>query len=108
MGRRNDAPWRNACIDLYGDWCRRCKRTGVQADHMIPRAHGGPSVVENGLMLCPQCHDLKTNHKILIDYDWLTPEQVAWLQDNYYAFWDETGEVHGMRRRIFNKRKTHT
>lgn len=104
MGRRNDSQWRNECIALYGDWCRRCKRTGVQMDHMIPRSHGGPSVVENGLLLCRDCHQDKTDHKLLVKYEWLTVEQVEWLKVNGYAWWDDEGEVHGERRRIFAPR----
>jgi len=110
VGRRNDAPWRNECIALYGDWCRRCKRTGVQMDHMIPRSQGGPSVVENGLPLCPACHQRKTEHahELLIQPEWLTDDQIRWLADNGYAWWDDEGEVYGTSRRIFAKRRTPT
>jgi 5-methylcytosine-specific restriction endonuclease McrA len=80
----------------------------VQADHLIPRAHGGPSVVENGLMLCPSCHERKTNHELLIQPEWLTDDQIHWLAENGYAWWDSTGEVYGTRRRIFAPRRTHT
>lgn len=110
--RRNDAPWRNACIAVYGDWCRNCGARPVQMDHMIGGAGGRPSVVENGLPLCGPfaqgsafpggCHAAKTDGKLRIQLDWLTPEQVAWLAENGYARWDAaTGEVSGRHMKVF-------
>lgn len=74
---------------------------------MIPRSQGGPSVVENGLMLCPSCHQRKTEHahELLIQYEWLTQAQVDWLRANGHVWWDEDGETYGQHRRLFAQRK---
>lgn len=37
-----------------------CTRPSTQADHRIPRAHGGPNTLANGQGLCTNCHDHKT------------------------------------------------
>ena len=102
--RRNDAQWRQECLDLRGPQCRvtGCLRmTDVQVDHLIPRAHGGPSIAENGLVLCREHHEMKTNHDLLVDPTWLDPDQILWLSDNGYAEWLFDGVVVGSRRRIF-------
>ena len=110
--RRNDAPWRNACIELYGDWCRSCGAGRCQMDHMIGGPGGRPSVVENGLPLCGPfsqgspfaggCHQAKTDGKLKIRREWLVPEQVEWLAANQFARWDpETGEVSGRHMKVF-------
>jgi hypothetical protein len=110
--RRNDAPWRNACIALYGDCCANCYATGCQMDHMIGRGQGGPSVVENGLPLCGPgsslspfpggCHQAKTDGKLKIRPEWLWPDQVAWLAENGHATWHpDTGEVSGRHMKVF-------
>jgi hypothetical protein len=59
-------------------------------------------VVENGLMLCPECHSAKTAHTLLVKPEWLSDAQVSWLATNGYAWWD-SGEVYGARRRIFQR-----
>lgn len=117
--RRNDGPWRNACIAVYGDACANCGCRGVQMDHMVGRAQLGPSAVENGLPLCGPwaelspfpggCHQAKTDGKLRIRREWLTPEQVAWLADNGHAVWDPvTGEVSGLHMKVFaDDRRTH-
>lgn len=74
----------------------------MQVDHLIPRAHGGPSIPENGLPLCLDDHVAKTEHRLLVTRDMLDADTVEWLASAGYAWWDnETGEVHGPRRRIF-------
>lgn len=101
---RNDSVWRAECLETRGAQCRvpSCLRmVDVQVDHLIPRAHGGPSVVENGLVLCRHHHEMKTNHELLVDPTWLEPDQVRWLSDNGYADWLVDGIVVGTRRRIF-------
>lgn len=103
--RRNDSKWRSEVIAKRGDWCRRCKRTGVQADHLVPRSQGGPSVVENGMPLCPECHQLKTEHKVLVQQSWLDPDQVDWLETNRWVWWDEDGEVYGPLRKSYAQAK---
>lgn len=108
--RRNDAPWRNACIAAYGDSCANCGCSGCQMDHMIARSQGGPSAVENGLPLCLPCHTAKTDGKLRIQLEWLEPEQVVWLAaggpEGPHAVWDpDTGEVSGRHMKVFADRR---
>lgn len=99
--RRNDAPWRNEVFELRGRSCRGCGGVQhVQADHLIPRSQGGPSVVENGLPLCGefgvgQCHVRKTAHSLLIERGWLDQDQIDWLKSEGHAWWREDGTVAG-------------
>lgn len=66
---------------------------------MIPRSQGGPSVVENCVILggpfgCG-CHDRKTAHTLLIQREWLTRAQVWWLEAEGHAWWLPDGTVAG-------------
>lgn len=102
--RRNDARWRQLCLDTWGNWCfvPDCLHPQpVQMDHLIPRAHGGPSVIENGCPLCRVHHQRKTDHELLVDPDWLDIRHLIWLRDNGYAWWRPDGIVTGPRCRIF-------
>lgn len=101
--RRNDAPWRNECIALYGEWCRVCGTSrDIQLDHVVPRSQGGPSVVENGLPLCRPHHEDKTNGKLKFDRDWFTDEQLTWLEQVGWVAWDDEGRTYGHGWRHFN------
>ena len=93
--RRNDSRWRQECLDAYGQWCRVCGDYRVQMDHMHPRSQGGKSVVGNGLPLCRRHHEDKTNGRLRIDPAWLTAEQVRYLEDAKWVWWDEHGEPCG-------------
>lgn len=102
---RNDAAWRHAVEDLRGAWCRACGLTrGLQCDHVWPRSQGGPSVVENGMMLCREHHEAKTAGTLRLRFDWLDPDQVAWLEDVGWVWFDETGEPCGRGRAHFDPR----
>jgi hypothetical protein len=112
--RRNDAPWRNECIEVYGDVCRSCGDTGnCQMDHLKPRSQGGPSVVENGLPLCGPasrvtpggCHALKTERRMLVEPEWLTDDQIQWLSDVGWVTWDTDGQPYGRGWRNFAPRR---
>lgn len=111
--RRNDAPWRNEVMATYGATCRSCGDTAhPQADHMMPRSQGGPSVVENGLVLCGEfsrvtpggCHPAKTASRIVIRPEWLTPPQIAWLAQVGWVAWDDDGQPYGRGCRHFAAR----
>ena len=95
--RRNDAPWRAEVIAKRGAYCRRCgKVMGLQADHVISRSQRGPSVVENGMMLCGEpCHRLITEHKILYEFEWFDPDQIRWLAEHNHVAWDDEGLPYG-------------
>lgn len=62
---------------------------------MKPRGQGGPSVVENGLLLCRTHHEQKTLGRLKIEYRWLDPDQVAWLADVGWVTWDADGQPYG-------------
>jgi hypothetical protein len=47
---------------------------------------------------------MKTEHRLLVRPEWLDEDQIIWLAENGYARWDDDGEVHGERRRIFARR----
>lgn len=98
--KRNDSGWREECLRRRGRYCRACywERGAVgdrwpllEIDHMMPRSQGGPSVVENGLVLCQLHHQAKTESRILIRPEWLDPDQVAWLREMGWVWWDDAG-----------------
>jgi hypothetical protein len=90
-----------------GTLCRGCGgREHVQADHLIPRSQGGPSIVANGLPLCGEfgtgkCHVRKTNHELLIKREWLDGDQLDWLKASGNAWWLPDGTVAGRHCRLF-------
>lgn len=102
--RRNDGPWRDECIALYGDWCRACGAHGCQMDHMWPRGQGGRSDVRNGLPLCPTHHEQKTLGKLQIRPEWLTVEQIEYLAEVRWVAWDEQGQPYGRGYKHFTAR----
>lgn len=105
--RRNDGPWRAACVDLYGEWCRACGNSReIQMDHMKPRSQGGRSDVENGLPLCRTHHEQKTHGTLQIRPEWLTAEQIRYLADEGWVAWDDAGEPHGHGWKHFAPRRS--
>jgi HNH endonuclease len=101
--RRNDSAWRRECLERRGPQCRvtGCWRMDVQMDHLIPRSQGGPSVVENGLPLCREHHEMKTAHDLRVDPAWLGEDQILWLSDEGHAEWLLDGVVVGRHRKLF-------
>lgn len=102
--RRNDSQWRADCLEVRGEWCRvpDCPHPmPVQMDHLIPRAQGGPSVVQNGLPLCRMHHRMKTDHLLLIAPEWLDADMIVWLADEGHAEWLKDSVVVGRHCRIF-------
>lgn len=102
--RRNDSGWRAEVMAAYGPACVSCGDTAhVQADHMWPRGQGGPSDVRNGLPLCGEfsrntpggCHPKKTASTIVIEPEWLAPEQIEWLAEVGWVAWDDDGQPYG-------------
>jgi len=77
----------------------------------MPRAQGGPSVVENGGVLCGNfstasphqggCHEAHTQLRLLWRKEWLDPDQIAWLSSAGYVWWNEDGEPCGRGSRRF-------
>lgn len=110
--RKNDAPWRNQCAEARGLYCRSCGESDPQrleCNHVWPKGQQGPSVVENGMFLCGWrstvtpggCHPAVTEARLLMRRDWLDPDQVAWLAEVEYVWWDDKGEVWGRGSRRF-------
>lgn len=108
--RRNDSRWRADVLAAYGARCVSCGDTRhVQADHLWPRAQGGPSDVLNGLPLCGEysavtrggCHPAKTAGRLLIDPAWLTAAQREFLADGGWVAWDRAGAPYGRGFRHF-------
>lgn len=102
----SDGPWRNDVLKKRGQFCRACARSyDLQADHMIPRSQGGPSIVANGLPMCGpfagDCHGKRTRYELKIERDWLDQDQVDWLADQGHAVWEADGSVSGRHRKLF-------
>jgi 5-methylcytosine-specific restriction endonuclease McrA len=103
--RRNDGEWRAGCLVMRGRYCRACAALGIvpagpaggrlELDHIWPKGQGGPSVVANGLVLCQRHHEMKTNSEIQIDPAWLDRDQLDWLQEVGWVWWNAAGEPVG-------------
>ena len=50
--------WARICKAHYGDKCSICGwcKTTCDVDHVIPRKEGGLNTINNGKVLCPNCH----------------------------------------------------
>jgi len=104
--RQNDGPWRNECIEAYGEWCRSCGNPhGVQMDHIWPKGQGGVNHVGNGLPLCSTCHRRKTDSEIVIEWSWLTPTHLAFLAEVGWVDWDDDGQPFGRGWKHFGARR---
>jgi 5-methylcytosine-specific restriction endonuclease McrA len=51
---------RAACLARDGYLCADCGGPATDADHVIPRAAGGPDVLANLISRCGPCHDRRT------------------------------------------------
>jgi hypothetical protein len=122
--RRDDSAWREECLGRRGRYCRACpsalqvpgvvvgnKIAGfrgmpipLEIDHVWPRSQGGPSVLENGLVLCRKHHGEKTAGRLRIEPGWLDADQVAWLADVGWVEWQADGQPRGRGWRHFEAR----
>jgi hypothetical protein len=50
--------WAKAVVRHYGNACEKCgwDKARCDAHHRIPKALGGRHTIENGVVLCPNCH----------------------------------------------------
>lgn len=57
--------WQMALKRLYGDRCMSCgwDQASCDAHHIEPRRSGGKYIIDNGVILCPNCHRLAENGK---------------------------------------------
>lgn len=56
----NRGSWMQAIMRTYEDKCMICGWNEAPCDchHIIPRRSRGPNTIENGVVLCPNCHRL--------------------------------------------------
>ena len=61
--------WALALRKVYQDRCMRCgwHEGRCDAHHIIPRSEGGANTIDNGIILCPNCHRLATSGVLTID-----------------------------------------
>jgi 5-methylcytosine-specific restriction endonuclease McrA len=61
--------WMAALRRIYGDTCMRCgwNLAVCDAHHITPRSSGGQNTLDNGIILCPNCHRLANLNLISID-----------------------------------------
>lgn len=50
--------WAKALIRLHGNKCQKCgwDKAKCDAHHKIKKSEGGLHTLENGIVLCPNCH----------------------------------------------------
>lgn len=58
----NKGSWNEAMRRLYPDMCMRCGWHEATCDthHITPKSNGGKYSLDNGVLLCPNCHRLAT------------------------------------------------
>lgn len=56
----NKGAWNKALRRLFPDKCMRCGWAEASCDthHILPKSKGGSYSLENGIILCPNCHRL--------------------------------------------------
>lgn len=56
----NKGSWNKAIRRMYPDRCMRCGWNEAPCDthHIVARSAGGKYSIENGVILCPNCHRL--------------------------------------------------
>lgn len=56
----NKGAWKNAMVRMFTDRCMRCGWSEAHCDthHIVPKREGGQRTLENGILLCPNCHRL--------------------------------------------------
>jgi hypothetical protein len=110
---RNDSAWRAEVLARRGAFCRACGDTAdLQIDHVKERSQGGRSVVENGMVLCGPwsrttpggCHLRKTEARIVVRPEWLDPDQIDWLAQEGWVYWNGEGIACGRGCRGFADR----
>ena len=102
--RQNDGPWRKACIEAHGEWCRACGTRPVQMDHIHPKSQGGKNDVGNGLPLCAEHHRMKTDSEIVIEWSWLSEAHLVYLRESGWVDWGADGQPFGRGWRHFSAR----
>jgi hypothetical protein len=100
--RKSEAPFRHEVMAAYGKVCKACgSTTWVQAAHLWAKSQGGPTIVDNGVPMCRTHHEDYDQYRLQMRYEWLAPNQLAWLAGSGYATWDEFGQPVGRGARRF-------
>lgn len=62
----NKGAWTLALKRLFGDRCMRCGWEDAPCDshHILPKSNGGRFTIDNGVILCPNCHRLVSMNRI--------------------------------------------
>ncbi len=65
----NKGSWNEAMRRIYPDACMRCgwKESTCDTHHIVSKSNGGQFSLENGIILCPNCHRLADFGVIGID-----------------------------------------
>jgi hypothetical protein len=65
----NKSSWNKAMRRLYPNRCMRCgwDEAGCDTHHIVARRDGGLYTLENGIILCPNCHRLANLGKVSAD-----------------------------------------
>jgi len=58
---------RKKILERDGNKCQWCERTEIEGvrlmiDHIAPQSKGGEATLENGMVLCTQCNNKKSNY----------------------------------------------
>ena len=61
----NKGSWTLAMKRRFGDLCMRCgwQEATVDSHHIISKAAGGLFTLDNGVLLCPNCHRIAHAHR---------------------------------------------
>ncbi len=56
----NKGSWNMAMRRIYPNKCMRCgwEESVCDTHHIVPKSDGGEYTLENGIILCPNCHRL--------------------------------------------------
>lgn len=59
-GNARSESWRKTLVKMFSDACMRCgwNLASCDAHHLLPKSKGGKQTLENGVLLCPNCHRL--------------------------------------------------
>lgn len=65
----NKGAWNMAMRRVYSDKCMVCGwgESSCDTHHIIPKSQGGEYSIENGIILCPNCHRLADYGKLSIE-----------------------------------------
>jgi hypothetical protein len=65
----NRGAWNMAMRRVYPDKCMICgwEEASCDTHHLVSKSQGGKYSIDNGVVLCPNCHRLADNGKISLE-----------------------------------------